>query len=81
MKQLGRVIERRLNAANRIAKPLGFHVWLSSAGHVYATHVYSRAEIAALARRFGNLPVPGGLTLDAPTIPAMQRVLLKQASQ
>ena len=73
---LGQVVKRRLGAINRVAKPLGFHVWMSDEGRVYATRINSLAEMASMQRLYGGLWAPSGLTLDAPSIPAMQELLL-----
>ena len=45
----------------------GWHVWLSDTGTVYATHVLSRIEQAALRVRSGGLTAAGGTTLSAAT--------------
>lgn len=50
----------------------GWHVWLDTAGWIWATHIFGRAEMTAIALGFQVRYVGSGVTLDAPT-PAMIR--------
>ena len=45
----------------------GWHAWSDTAGWIWATHVYGRAEMAAIAQGLQVRYVGSGVTLDAPT--------------
>ena len=45
----------------------GWHVWSDTAGWIWATHVYGRTEMAAIAQGLQVRYVGSGVTLDAPT--------------
>jgi len=49
----------------------GWHVWVSDAGTIYATHIRSRSEMTIIEGIRG-LHSGSGVTLDAPT-PLMMR--------
>jgi hypothetical protein len=45
----------------------GWHCWSDTAGWIWATHVYGRAEMAAITQGLQVRYVGSGVTLDAPT--------------